>query len=214
MKIISTFCVILISLKSASQTHNFNADSIQYYFLEYLDTMRAGLYPGIPKIIVNENASNACLHHNQFLADIQQNDGSIIMTHDEFKIKDGVEYKGNDTLIGYYMDRNTYYNTNKDFASSAEVAACVVLWTTDDNQGNVTNFIHQYMTNEWIGKRLLYSLKQSPSHNRVISSYGYNRVAIDVSIINGIVYLTMVIGSEIQYVDGKEIHNSNLKKVN
>lgn len=206
-----TFLVLFLTLNLYGQTHNFNADSIQYYFLQYLDTMRNGLHPGIPKTIVNDNASNACFHHNQFLAYIQQNDGSIIMTHDEFKIKDGVKYKGNDTLIGYYMDRNTYYNTNKDFASSAEVAACVVLWTTDDDKGNVTNFIHQYMTNEWIAKRLLYSLKQSSSHNRVISSYGYNRVAIDVSIINGIVYLTMVIGSEIQYVDGKEIHISNLK---
>jgi hypothetical protein len=211
MKTIITILVLFLTVSSYGQTHNFDEDSIQYYFLKHLDTMRNELHNGIPKTIVNDNASNACLHHNKFLADIQQNDGSIIMTHDEFKIKDGVKYKGNDTIIGYYMDRNNYYNTNKDFASSAEVAACVVLWTTDDNQGNITNFIHQYMTNEWIGKRLLYSLKQSDSHNRVISSFGYNVVAIDVSIINGIVYLTMVTGSKIEYVNGKEIHISNLK---
>ena len=211
MKIISTFCVILISLKSVSQTHNFNADSIQYYFLEHLDTMRAGLYPGIPKIIVNENASNACLHHNQFLADIQEQDGSLVITHDEYLRRDGVVYKGNDTIIDYYIERNKYYNTNRDFSSFAEVISTTVLWLTDE-KGEVTNYIHQYMTNKWIAKRLFFLLKTSPDHYRIISSYGYNRVSIDVSIINGIVYLTMNIGCQIDYVDGKQVFVYNLKK--
>ena len=172
--------------------------------------MRNGLHPEIPKTIVNDNASNACLHHNQFLADIQEKDGSLVITHDEFLNRNGIKYKGTDTLIDYYIDRNNYYNTNKDFGAAAEVISTTILWLTDE-KGEVTNYIHQYMTNKWIAKRLLFLLKTSPDHYRIISSYGYNRVAIDVSIINGIVYLTMVIGSEIQYVDGKEIHISNLK---
>jgi hypothetical protein len=55
MKTIITYLFVILSFISFSQTHNFNEDTIQKYFIELLDSMRNDLYPGIPKLEVNVN---------------------------------------------------------------------------------------------------------------------------------------------------------------
>jgi hypothetical protein len=203
--------LILITLfllnNTFSQTHNFDEDSIQLYFMEYLDEYRNELHPGIPKLLISPASSNACRHHNEFLRDVQEKNGTIYLTHGEFYSEDGRKYKGTDTIIDYYMDRVNYYNTDNDFGPVCEVISSYVLWLEDSDK--ITNFITPYMTNETLGKVLLRSLQTSESHNKTISGYKYNMVALDVSILNGFIYCTMVTGQKYDHVDGKIITTKN-----
>jgi hypothetical protein len=211
MKTIITSLFVILSFSVFSQTHNFNEDTIQKYFIELLDSMRNDLYPGIPKLEVNVNVSRACVHHNQYMSDMQNHDLTYMITHDEKMVIDDNKYKGNDTLMDYYYDRATHYDTDTTFACGAEVITCDVLWLKNDATGEVTDFIHQFKTNMWIAKRLLYNFKTSPPHYKIISGFKYNVVAIDVSILDGIVYITMITGSKKEVVNGQLVFYHNVK---
>jgi hypothetical protein len=203
--------LILITLfllnNTFSQTHNFDEDSIQLYFMEYLDEYRNELHPGIPKLLISPASSNACRHHNEFLRDVQEKNGTVVITHDEFYSRDGIKYKGTDSIIENYMDRVNYYNTDNDFGPMCEVISLFVLWIEDTN--GVTNFITPYMTNKKLGWKMLDLFKKSEAHNKIISGYKYNMVALDVSILNGFIYCTMVTGLKFEHVDGKIITTKN-----
>jgi hypothetical protein len=207
MKPLLILITIFLLNNSFSQTHNFDEDSIQFYFMEYLDEYRNELYPGIPKLLISPASSNACRHHNEFLRDIQEKNGTMILTHSEFYSKDGRKYKGTDTIIDYYMDRVNYYNTDNDFGPVCEVISLFVLWMEDTN--GVTNYITPYMTNKKLGWKMLDILKDSEKHNKIISGYKYNMVAVDISILNGFIYCTMVTGQKYDHVDGKIITTKN-----
>jgi hypothetical protein len=202
------FCsIVFCKFYFSAQTHNFDEDSIQFYFMEYLDEYRNELYPGIPKLLISPASSNACRHHNEFLRDVQEKNGTIYLTHDEFYSKDGRKYKGTDTIIDYYMERVNYYNTDNDFGPVCEVIALFVLCLEDTN--GVTNFITPYMTNKKLGWKMLEIFKGSEKHNKIISGYKYNMVAVDVSILNGFIFCTMVTGQKFEHVDGKIITTKN-----
>jgi hypothetical protein len=211
MKTIITSLFVILSFSVFSQIHNFNEDTIQKYFIELLDSMRNDLYPGIPKLEVNVNVSRACVHHNQYLSDMQNDDLTCMLTHDEKMFIDGNKYKGNDTLMDYYYDRATHYDTDTTFSCGAEVITCDVLWLKNAETGEVTDFIHQFKTNMWIAKRLLYNFKTSPSHYKTISGFKYNVIAIDVSILDGIVYITMITGAKMESVNGQLVFYYNVK---
>jgi len=175
--------------------------------MEYLDEYRNELHPGIPKLLISPASSNACRHHNEFLRDVQEKNGTVVITHDEFYSRDGIKYKGTDSIIENYMDRVNYYNTDNDFGPMCEVISLFVLWIEDTN--GVTNFITPYMTNKKLGWKMLDLFKKSEAHNKIISGYKYNMVALDVSILNGFIYCTMVTGLKFEHVDGKIITTKN-----
>jgi hypothetical protein len=211
MKTIITYLFVILSFISFSQTHNFNEDTIQKYFIELLDSMRNDLYPGIPKLEVNVNVSRACVHHNQYMSDMQNHDLSVLITHDEKMVIDDNKYKGNDTLMDYYFDRASHYDTDTTFSCGAEVITGDLLWLKNAETGEVVNFINNYDTNRRIAKRLLRNFKTSPPHYKIISGFKYNVIAIDVSILDGIVYITMITGSKKEVVNGQLVFYHNVK---
>lgn len=211
MKNLIVLILFFLPFTSFSQTHNFDEDSIQFYFLRFLDSLRFEKHGELPKVLVSETASDACKHHNKYLSNIQPYDGkTTFIIHSEIQTDGEFTYRGADTLIEWYMDRSNHYNTDKDFGPIAEVISTQVLWMEKDST-ITTNYINKYMNNRWIAGRMMYYLKTSPDHLRIISGYKYTMVAIDVSIIRGMVYLTMIVGNKYETVDGKIISISNKK---
>jgi hypothetical protein len=211
MKNLIVLILFFLPITSFSQTHNFDEDSIQFYFLRFLDSLRFEKHGELPKLLVSETASDACKHHNKYLSDMQLYDGrTTFITHDEVMQDAEFKYRGKDTLIDWYIDRAKFYNTAKDFGPIAEVITKKTLWLENEKDSTITtNFINEYMNNRWIAGRMMNSFKTSPDHLRIISGYKYTMVAIDVSIIRGMVYLTMIVGNKYETVDGKIISISN-----
>ena len=211
MKNLIVLILFFLPFTSFSQTHNFDEDSIKFYFLRFLDSLRFEKHGELPKVLVSETASDACKHHNKYLSDMQLYDGkTTFLTHGEVMRDEEFKYRGTDTLIDWYMDRSKYYNTAGDFGPISEVITSQVLWLENETDSSKTsNYINKYMNNRWIAGRMMYYLKTSPSHMKTISGYKYTMVAIDVSIIRGMVYLTMIVGNKYETVDGKIISISN-----
>jgi hypothetical protein len=193
MRTVKLFFFIFISFFSNSQSSHFNEDSIKKYFLVELDSFRKGLYPSVPDVIVNENASIACKHHNEYMTNMVK-PNYFFCSHGEFQSDKGFTYVGSDTLISNFANRIKYYNTNKDFSPYGEVIV-----------GEFLNlYIKNKRTNEYLAKNLFLDLKESSEHNKILSNFGYNVVAIDVKIFNNIIYVTMVVGVIIEKSeDGK-----------
>jgi hypothetical protein len=113
--------------------------------------------------------------------------------------------------MDYYFDRASHYDTDTTFSCGAEVITGDLLWLKNAETGEVVNFINNYDTNRRIAKRLLRNFKTSPPHYKIISGFKYNVIAIDVSILDGIVYITMITGSKKEVVNGQLVFYHNVK---
>ena len=183
MKAFITYILILNTFNIISQSFTFNEDTITKYFVSNLDSFRQNLYPSVPNVIVNKNASIACEHHNNYMTNMVRAN-YLFCSHGEFKNTDGYNYVGEDTIISNYADRVKYFNTKKDFGSYAEVITA--------------EFLNYYINNgkddQYLAKVLFMNFVKSPEHNKIISNYSYNVIAIDVKINDNSIYLTMVVG--------------------
>jgi hypothetical protein len=193
MKIINLILISLITINSYSQ-QSLNTDSVEIYFLKYLNEYRKTLYgDSVVEVKINHNASLACKHHNNYLFDMLCVDkipshNVLLLSHGEsadviieIKNKNGnvigymkYKYVGNNTLIPNYADRITFYNTNKDFGPHGEV---------------ITGGYYppdKFNTDEMLAKKFFENFMGSQEHKETLSMYNYNFLALDCKVeING-----------------------------
>lgn len=208
IKIFITVFFILSYDNLFSQDIKLSNDSIITSFVEKLDSIRIQLYDTINKIKINYKANPACFHHNKYLCNIQKEGQSVLITHSEQKNVDGYYYQGTDTLINEFYNRIFYYNNNSDFHPLGEVIACYRYGVIDENKKDV-RLIHKFINNEYIAKKLILIFMESPSHKKIITSYGYTDIAIDLTLYKGVAYMTMVTGGKKEIVNGKIIITKN-----
>lgn len=174
-----------------------NTDSVEIYFLKYLNEHRKSLYgDSVVDLTINKNASLACEHHNKYFFDMvwvnkpQVQDKGIkqeryFISHGEFQkstTSDGsvFEYKGKTQLISNFADRIRHYNTNKDFSPVGEVI----------NNGGVRP------SNEIQAKKVLESFLNSPPHKKILEKKDYKYIAIDIMTDGRMVYTVVVTGND------------------
>lgn len=196
MKNISIFLLFFICNFSYSQS-TISTDSVEIYFLEYLNDHRKLLYgDSVVTLTINKNASLACEHHNKYLFDMvwinkpsNQNKSftqeRYFISHGELQkstLSDGsiFEYKGKTQLISNFADRIRYYNTNKDFGPIGEVI----------NNGGIRP------SNEIQAKKVLEAFLNSPPHKKILEKKDYKYIAIDVMTDGRMVYTVVVTGKD------------------
>ena len=179
MKIINLILISLITINSYSQ-QSLNTDSVEIYFLKYLNEYRKTLYgDSVVEVKINYNASLACKHHNDYLFDMlwvdkTPNLDNLLLSHRETSdtVLNGMKYKyvGNDTIIPNFKNRITFYNTNKDFVPKGEVitGGC---YPSD-----------KFNTDEMLAKKFFINFMNSPSHKKILSMSNYNFLALDCKV--------------------------------
>lgn len=187
------------------QNHKLNSDSIQILFVSYLNSLRDEVNNQVNLVEVDSDASLGCLHHNRYLGNLQNDTLFRIITHNEPTSIGSYTYNGKDTLLNSFSSRINKYDISDDFHPIAEIVGSISLWYYSPNQKKIINFVRDYTTNELIAKKLFKSFVDSEEHYKIMTSTKYSKIAIDVSIFDGEVYLTMVTGVK------KEIINGGLK---
>jgi hypothetical protein len=150
-------------------------DSVEFYFVRFLNEHRKTLHNGIEDVILNKSASIGCEHHNNYLFNmvwVNKTPGIniSILTHKETPLETiGVnvfKYAGKDTLISNFSNRIIFYNTNKDFAPNGEVIT----------RGY---YFLEEMTNEKLAKDFFKNFMNSKPHKAELDRKDYNSIALD-----------------------------------
>ena len=170
------------------------SDSVKLYFLNSLNEHRKNLYgDSIVILIINDNASLACKHHNEYLFNMSwvnkmPNQKKVFISHHEVqkdiqKDKDGnvtiFEYTGKNQLISNFTDRVRYYNTNNDFVPL----------------GEVINIEGTRPSNSIQAEKILKGFLDSPAHKEILENPDCEFIAIDIKIEGPFISAVIITGT-------------------
>jgi hypothetical protein len=146
-------------------------DSIEYYFIEFLNDYRKIEYPKMILLIKGSEISNAALHHTKYLVNMESADGlKRLISHEETSAALGLQYRGNDTLLYLFSDRRLYYDPYGIFSIYGEVVQMHGAY-----ERTVT-----VVGQKEIARQILQSFLNSKSHKEILDIWEYTHIGISI----------------------------------
>lgn len=166
--------VLLLPFIASAQIDNTSYrtfDSIEYYFIEFLNDYRKIEYTKIPSLIKGSEISNAALHHTKYLVNMESADGlRRLIGHEETPAALGLQYRGNDTLLYLFSDRRSYYDPADIFGIYGEVVQMHGAY-----ERTVT-----VVGQKEIARQIFQSFLNSKPHKEILDIWEYTHIGISI----------------------------------
>lgn len=153
---------------------NFNKKLVLLEVAHLLDSIREYMYMcDLLVTQVDSIASRGAEHHNKYLRSLvnPNKPNGVHLTHGEFKVQDNWIYPGKDTLIPQWDNRMEHF-TDGSMGFCGEVCSA----------GPLSLISYKGLSPKEIAKHIVYGFHHSKEHWKILTYYGYTKIAADIQI--------------------------------
>jgi len=156
------------------QEPNFDEKLVIQEIASLLDSIREYMYEcTILKTEVDTIANKGAEHHNKYLKNVidTNDEDAAYLNHCELKKDRNCFYNGKDTLIPFWRKRMEHF-------SDGTMGFCGEVCSA----GSLTFISTKGLTPKEIAKKIIYSFHHSKEHWRILTHFGYTKIAADFEI--------------------------------
>lgn len=153
---------------------NFNKKLVLLEVAHLLDSIREYMYMcDLLVTQVDSIASRGAEHHNKFLKNLVNPNKAddVYLTHEEYKKGKESVYMGKDTLIPQWDNRMEHF-TDGSMGFCGEVCSA----------GPLSLISYKGLSPKEIAKHIVYGFHHSKEHWKILTYYGYTKIAADIQI--------------------------------